>query len=272
MLRFFRQLRQSLLAENRAGKYLLYAVGEIVLVVIGILIALQVNNWNEERTNRNRLNNYLLALQNALEEDISNLKTVEWVNLFRSRSINYLLNSWGGTHNLPEKDSTMMPSAILKILPSHYVDQDPGNDPSEVSIQAFVWSTRPRFIKINREALEELKNTGMYSMIQDTALKKAISRYYSRADWFFDPLKESSYQAETQGWNKHIIENHEILIDDVGIVKDPSEVLKDDKTRLRLREIASGAEYRVEMAREMMERAQKLTEIIHNHLAALKHE
>lgn len=49
MIRFFRTLRQRLLAENRLSKYLLYAVGEIVLVVIGILIALQFNNWNEHK-------------------------------------------------------------------------------------------------------------------------------------------------------------------------------------------------------------------------------
>ncbi len=48
MLRFFRSLRQRLFDENRTSRYLLYAIGEIVLVVIGILIALQVNTWKEE--------------------------------------------------------------------------------------------------------------------------------------------------------------------------------------------------------------------------------
>ncbi len=47
MLRFFSKRRYQLAAENRAAKYLRYAIGEILLVVIGILIALQVNNWNE---------------------------------------------------------------------------------------------------------------------------------------------------------------------------------------------------------------------------------
>ena len=47
MINFFRRIRYNLLSENKAGRYLKYAVGEIVLVVIGILIALQVNNWNE---------------------------------------------------------------------------------------------------------------------------------------------------------------------------------------------------------------------------------
>ncbi|MEH6779913.1 DUF6090 family protein, partial [Maribacter arcticus] len=49
MINFFRIIRQQLLAENKFSRYLLYAIGEIVLVVIGILIALSINNWNENR-------------------------------------------------------------------------------------------------------------------------------------------------------------------------------------------------------------------------------
>ncbi|WP_273277430.1 DUF6090 family protein [Maribacter polysiphoniae] len=49
MIKFFRRIRQQVLTENKFSKYLLYAIGEIVLVVIGILIALQINNWNEIR-------------------------------------------------------------------------------------------------------------------------------------------------------------------------------------------------------------------------------
>ena len=49
MIKFFRQFRQRMIKENRISKYLLYAIGEIVLVMIGILLALQVNTWNEAR-------------------------------------------------------------------------------------------------------------------------------------------------------------------------------------------------------------------------------
>ena len=49
MIKFFRHIRQSLIMENKTSKYFKYAIGEIVLVVIGILIALQINNWNENR-------------------------------------------------------------------------------------------------------------------------------------------------------------------------------------------------------------------------------
>lgn len=51
MINFFRKIRQHLLVENKFTKYLLYAFGEIILVVIGILIALSINNWNEARKN-----------------------------------------------------------------------------------------------------------------------------------------------------------------------------------------------------------------------------
>jgi len=49
MLKSFRKIRQNFLSEGKTGKYLKYAIGEIILVVIGILIALQINNWNEEK-------------------------------------------------------------------------------------------------------------------------------------------------------------------------------------------------------------------------------
>jgi len=49
MIKFFRKIRQKLLTENKFSKYLIYAIGEIILVVIGILIALQINNWNENK-------------------------------------------------------------------------------------------------------------------------------------------------------------------------------------------------------------------------------
>ena len=51
MFTFLRKIRKSLIESGSTGKYLVYAVGEIALVVIGILIALQVNNWNENQKN-----------------------------------------------------------------------------------------------------------------------------------------------------------------------------------------------------------------------------
>ena len=69
MIKFFRKIRQHLLSENKFSKYLLYAVGEIILVVIGILIALQINNWNENRKTNIKIKNSLIALKSDLTQD-----------------------------------------------------------------------------------------------------------------------------------------------------------------------------------------------------------
>ena len=52
MIKFFRHIRQSLIKQNNMGKYFKYAIGEILLVVIGILIALQINNWSQQNQDR----------------------------------------------------------------------------------------------------------------------------------------------------------------------------------------------------------------------------
>ena len=70
MIKFFRKIRQNLLMENKTGKYFKYAIGEIVLVVIGILIALQINTWNEQRKENIQERFILLKLQNDINSDI----------------------------------------------------------------------------------------------------------------------------------------------------------------------------------------------------------
>jgi len=69
MIKFFRKIRQDLLSEGKTGKYLKYALGEIVLVMIGILLALQINNWNEQRKNSALLKNYKENLIEDLKKD-----------------------------------------------------------------------------------------------------------------------------------------------------------------------------------------------------------
>ena len=70
MIKFFRRIRQQLLSENKLSKYLLYAFGEIVLIVIGILIALQVNNLNEQSKTRDREQKYLVAIKSELNNNL----------------------------------------------------------------------------------------------------------------------------------------------------------------------------------------------------------
>lgn len=76
MFRFFRRIRQRLLSENKTVKYLGYALGEIVLVVIGILIALGIDNWNEERKNDVFEREILVQISENLKKDQQNLNTI----------------------------------------------------------------------------------------------------------------------------------------------------------------------------------------------------
>ncbi len=71
MIRIFSTLRQKLLSEHKISKYVLYATGEILLVVIGILIALQINNWNEEKKDRAFEIRMLKEVHKALDNDIA---------------------------------------------------------------------------------------------------------------------------------------------------------------------------------------------------------
>lgn len=74
MIKLFRKIRQNLLVENKTGKYFKYAIGEIVLVVIGILIAVSINNWNENRKQNQSIKISIHSLKNDLKKDTIQLK------------------------------------------------------------------------------------------------------------------------------------------------------------------------------------------------------
>ena len=70
MIKFFRKIRYNLMSENKTAKYFKYAIGEIILVVIGILIALQINNWNEKQKDIEKEQQILLSLREEFKQNI----------------------------------------------------------------------------------------------------------------------------------------------------------------------------------------------------------
>ena len=86
MIKYFRKIRENLLSKGKTAKYFKYAIGEIILVVIGILIALQINNWNEVRKQKNKeiallqeLKNNLNDTKSAIDTSLTwNKKNLEW--------------------------------------------------------------------------------------------------------------------------------------------------------------------------------------------------
>ena len=79
MIPVFRRIRKKMADDNRPFKYMRYAIGEIVLVVIGILIALQINNWNEDKNNAAQVNKHLATLKLNLQDDVKQAEKLLFV-------------------------------------------------------------------------------------------------------------------------------------------------------------------------------------------------
>lgn len=91
MIKFFNKIRQRLLHEGKLRKYLIYAFGEILLVMVGILLALQVNNWNEESKEQEITTKYYTAFINDFERDKEQLSNLLDIRKRQSKSARFLL-------------------------------------------------------------------------------------------------------------------------------------------------------------------------------------
>lgn len=89
MIKFFRRIRQQLLTENKFSKYLLYALGEIVLVVIGILIALQINNWNQDRIKKQEEVKIYQTIKRQIADDLNEITRVINLNSYYTSQFEY---------------------------------------------------------------------------------------------------------------------------------------------------------------------------------------
>lgn len=117
MLKIFRKIRQGLLDKRKVSKYLVYASGEIVLVVIGILIALQINNWNSLKILEKEKMQTYKEIKRQINEDINEIIQVRDLN-------NYYSGKFEKANDIiSNKDRTKIDSlAILTIMLSQYSD------------------------------------------------------------------------------------------------------------------------------------------------------
>ncbi|NNK79858.1 MAG: hypothetical protein HKO93_00040, partial [Flavobacteriales bacterium] len=114
MIKFFRHIRQRLLSESKFSKYLLYAIGEIVLVMVGILLALQINNWNESRKERAQ---ELAILEQLRIEFNSNLKQLDEKILIRDRQIAGAQQLFSYIELLETRQKDSVEAALIKTIP-----------------------------------------------------------------------------------------------------------------------------------------------------------
>jgi hypothetical protein len=92
MIKFFRKIRQRLLTENKVSKYLIYAIGEIVLVVIGILIALQINTWNQLKNDRLEEKEILARIEKDLQSDLADLERQTDRNKILKKDLEFIID------------------------------------------------------------------------------------------------------------------------------------------------------------------------------------
>lgn len=150
MIKFFRRIRYSLLETGKTGKYFKYAIGEIVLVVIGILIALQINNWNIEQNN---------SLQ---EEKILKQLLVEY------------------NENLKEiNNKIFLRDGMIASIDKLFYHMDNGSNLEQLdSIQAHIdlTFTTPTFNK-SSGVTDELLNSGKLYLIENDSLKNHLTNF-----------------------------------------------------------------------------------------------
>lgn len=150
MINFFRRIRQALLQGNKFRKYTLYAIGEIALVMIGILLALQVNNWNENQKSRNREMAFLQRLHSDIAADTSMLSA--FINIVEI------------------KDQCLRSIHNGTIDNFHYSESNQTYD---------IFLTRFRSLPIiSDNTFLEVTSSGNWSIIQGDQLKEKIFDYY----------------------------------------------------------------------------------------------
>ena len=184
MIKFFRKIRQRLLTDNKLSKYLLYAIGEIVLVVIGILIALQINNWNEENKERQieqqRYQNILNDIQND-EETIKQMIT----NLTLKQDLHYYLYEL--SQNKGKQDSTL---SIGRVNRAPELDLISGKN--QLTELEFI-----KDLRIRREVNDYIKyeNAALSDAVRLELIIKNDARNYfkninaSKIDNYFSPQR-----------------------------------------------------------------------------------
>ncbi len=174
MIKFFRHIRKDLMEKNKTTKYFKYAIGEIILVVIGILIALQINNWNEQRKN---LEKEATVLANIHKEFIKNKKQLDSV-VMRHKiafSSNSKMISLFPIQSKPEQ-------ALLDSLSSYLFNSYAGFtfNPSQSSINA-------------------LMSTSSFDIITDEKLRNRLISWND----LVEDYKEEEKNARDYTWNQY---------------------------------------------------------------------
>jgi hypothetical protein len=160
MIRLFRRLRQRLLFNKKFSKYFLYAVGEILILIFGILIALQVNNWNEERKRGDLELVILRAIKSDLDNDLVNCQFDLKIHYGQVNSSNIILH--------------------------HLLNDLPSNDSLN---RHFLWICDYTITTYNTAAYETLKSLGV-GLVSNDSLRNELIYMYDTHQYFLTEIRK----------------------------------------------------------------------------------
>lgn len=200
MLNLLKKFRSNLFTKSRARKYLLYAFGEIVLVVVGILIALQINNWNEDRLERKVEYEYITSMLADLREDSRRIDDATEGNVI-------LLNGLDSMLGLLSEMSD--DEAQLRELFKH-------------SVVHTYWYLRVDF---SESTMSQLKSSGGLRLINDKVVREAMLTYDKG-------LEDCKHQYEEIVHYFHVNEETQKQIFDLSLGKDAYVLLEQDYLKM----------------------------------------
>ncbi len=164
MIKFFRKIRQKTLTESKFGKYLIYAIGEIILVVIGILIALSINNQNESRKNQKLVSIYKSELVNDLLLDVGHFEN----HLSLATEENKRIDSVRTILQKPSCNIDTLNNLIKKGLT--FIRKEP-----------YIMVASTEFPIINSNTFLSLQNSGQITLLENKLQEELVSFYgYSK--------------------------------------------------------------------------------------------
>ena len=164
MIKFFRHIRKSLLHEGKTTKYFKYAIGEIALVMIGILLALQVNNWNQNRIDNIKEQNYLLGIETDLKAQIATMESIEKFYDTIIFSAGSILTDFQNLKSIKE-----IPNLNKRIVFLMYENN---------------------FVELNT-SFTELISTGNIGLINNKDLRKHIVQFYQYSAWTNNSVEQN---------------------------------------------------------------------------------
>lgn len=173
MIKFFRRIRQKLLAENKFRKYLVYAIGEIILVVIGILIALSINNWNNHRIEKKKEAHYIENINKEFKLNRIQLDSATFYHQKVFDNTTKILNLIPIEINTVNKDSL-----------SFYISETFNH-----------WTFNPQ-----QSAVNSLTNTSSFEIISNIELRELLQKW----DELAKDYQEEEIVAQEHGFNEYV--------------------------------------------------------------------